>query len=347
MRQNNLLTIIFIITGSALIVFSGCREQSQVEQTNTNGTITPAVTKDTNVPTILFEEKSIDFGKVGPTTISTKEFKFHNTGKGILKISDISQCCGIVAKVDKDEYKPGETGVLLIEYHASGAIGVLERKPIVFSNDPVHPQVELYVRAEIVQKVFWDPERIKLFINEENAGCPKLKIWSDDGQAFAITGIRSTGDCITADFDPTSKKTEHVLDLKVNKDKLPENMYGELDVSMNHPQGDIATILFDVVPKYSLSPMPLYVFHLKENKPSNETIKIINNYKGEIEIDSLSSKNNTIKMVDYKKTGDDYEVNLEITPPAKSKGEMRFTDIIYINLKGGEQLALNFIGYYD
>lgn len=349
MRQNNLLTIMFIITGSATLVFSGCQKPNQInQQSQTSVTDAPKITRDPNTsPAIQFDKTSLDFGKVGPGTVTTMELKFHNTGKGILKISEISQCCGIVAKLDKDEYQPGDTGVLTVEFHASGAIGVLERKPIVYSNDPVKPEVELYVKADIVQKVFWEPESIKLFLNKENVESPKLKVWCDDGQAFAITGVRSTGDCITADFDPTLKKTEHILDLKVNKDKLPEQLYGQIDVSMNHPQGDIATIFFEVVPKYTLSPKPLYVFHLQENKVVNETIKVINNYKKDFEIESVSSKDNTIKMVDAKKTGDDYEINIEITPPTTPKGERRFTDVIYINLNDGEQLALNFIGYYD
>ena len=116
---------------------------------------------------------------------------------------------------------------------------------------------------------------------------------------------------------------------------------------MNHPEADFGAVFFDVIPKYSLSPKPLYVFHLKENEPHKEKIKIINNYKEDLEIESTTSKNNTVKMIDFNKVQDDYEMNIEITPPPITDGKRRFTDIFYINLKGGEQLALNCTGYYD
>ena len=352
MKQHKLLTIILIITGSISIVFSGCQRTQQVtEEQPKPPIVTPAevinIEPNTPTPTIQFDETSVDFGQVGPGTVNKRELKFHNTGKAVLKISEVSQCCGIVPKLDKEQYEPGDTGILTIEFHASGFIGTLERNPVVYSNDPEHPAVDLLVKAEIIQKVLWEPESLKLFLNVENAGCPKLKIWCIDGQPFAITGIRSTGDCITAAFDPTSKKTEHVLDLKVNMEKLPDQLNGEIDVSMNHPQGDFAAIFFNVVPKYSLSPKPLYVFHLKENVPHTEKVRVINNYHQDIEIDSTSSKENTIKMVKYDKTDEGLEVTLEITPPPAPEGQGRFSDIFYINLKDGEQLALNFTGYYD
>jgi hypothetical protein len=352
MRKNRLLTIMLVITGSVALVFSGCQKQSQITQeSGAIGTVRESIPEVEPIlagppAAIEFEETIADFGQVGPRTISSKELKFRNTGEGVLKIEQISQCCGVFAKADKEEYSAGETGIVTIELHASGNIGLFERNPIVYNNDPNNKTVMLTVKAEIVQKVVWEPESFKLFRNVENGGCPKLTIKSVDGQEFAITGIRSTGDCITADYNPTIKKTEHVLDLKVNMEKLTDQMYGELNISMNHPQGDLATIFFDVVPKYSLSPKQLVVFRMKENVPQTQTIKIIDNYKQEDEIEDTSSRDNTIKLIDYKKTEEGYELNIEVTPPPTPQGEQRFSDIFYINLKSGEQLALTFHGYY-
>ena len=347
MRKNLLLTM--IITGSALLVFSGCREQSQVQEpTQTTAQVSPPVKSEPNAmaPMLKFDETSLDFGKIGPGTITTKVLTFHNDGNDVLEISEISQCCGIVAKLEKTKFYPQETGTLTIEFHASGVVGTLERKPIIYSNDPVNPEFTLYVKAEIVQKVVWEPETIRLFLNEDNAACPKLKIKALDGREFAITGIRSTENCITADYNPTVKKTEHVLDLKVDKDKIPQQMSGEIDILMNHPQGDFAAIFFSVVPKYDFARKPLIVWDLMPNEPVKKTIKIINNYKEDIQIESTSSKENTVKMIDYKKLENgDCEVNIEITPPSKGDKD-RINDIFYINLKGGDQLALNCMEYY-
>ncbi len=371
MRQNWLFAVTLIITGSAMLLLSGCQEQNQVKQQPKTAEAkgAPTAFEEQNrvkqqpktaaknatelrnepnalAPKIKFDETSVDFGKTGPGMIVTKDLKFQNIGKGILKISEILQCCGIFAKVDKEQYEPGEKGILTIEFHSTGNIGLLERNPVVYSNDPENPQITLYVRAEIEQIVVWEPGNIKLFLNEENAACPKVKIESLDNQPFAITGIRSTGNCITAEYNPLVKKTEHVLDLKVDLKKLPDQLYGQIDISMDHPNGNFANIPFNIVPKYNLSPKPLYLFDMKENEPRKEKIKLINNYKKDIKIVSTSSKENTIRMIDYNKINDDYEINVEITPPPATKGELRFNDIFYINLDDGEQLALNCMGYY-
>ena len=129
-------------------------------------------------------------------------------------------------------------------------------------------------------------------------------------------------------------------------DKLPEQLYGEIVVTMNHPEGNIATIFFDVVPRYTLSPKPLYLYRMKPGEPQKATIKIINNYKNDIQIESTSSKENTMKLINQKKDGFDFELEVEMTPPPIRDGAIRFNDIFYINLENGEQLALKCTGYY-
>lgn len=351
MGRNWLFVVSLYVAGCMAFVLTGCQEPTKsgnTSQTQTTTSPKTAVVSDTLPPAVKFDETELDFGQVGPGTLCEKEIKFHNTGKGSLKITEIVLCCGVVASTDKEEYEPNETGILKIEFQAPGAIGVFERQPVVYTNDPVNPKITLSLSCDVVQKVVWSPEKIKLLLNEENAACPKLTIKCIDGQPFAITGIRSTGNCITADYNPTIKKTEHVLDLKVDNDKIPEQMYGEINVSMNHPEGTIATIFFDVVPKYTLSPKPLYIFHMKENVPQIATVKIINNYKDDIEIKSTSSREGTVKLIDSeKKNGFDYELQVEITPPPATKDSLRFTDIFYINLTSGEQLALTCTGYYE
>lgn len=343
MRRNRLFIVIFYVACCTILMNGGCHEPDK-PQTSVQ---TPSV-PNTPPPAIKFEETEFDFGQVGPGTMLTKEVKFQNTGKGILIIEDIVVCCGVGANTDKEQYEPNDTGILTIEFQALGEIGTFEKeKPVIYTNDPENPEIVFKLTCDVVQKVFWEPEKIKLLLNAENAACPKLTIKCIDGQEFAITGFTSTGNCVTADYNPTITKTEHVLDLKVDLDKLPEQMYGEIRVKMNHPEGNIATISFDVVPKYTLSPKPLYILNIKDNKPQRATIKIINNYKDDIEIESTSSQENYVKLIDSKKIRFDYELEVEVTPPPAKEGTIKFTDIFYINLTNGEQIALTCRGYYD
>jgi hypothetical protein len=347
MRRNLRFSVIAIITIIAVLMFSGCQEQTQtVKQTTIKPVPGEKYAPNKPHPVLIFDSNSLDFGKVGLGTVTAKELKFHNAGKSTLKISEVTQCCGFVIKMDKEQYEPNDTGILNIEFHATNTPGVVERKPVVISNDPKNPKITLIVKAEMIQKVEWEPKTLKLFLNEANAACPKLNIKSIDGQAFAVIGIRSTGNCITADYNPQLKQIEHTLDLKVNIEKLPKELYGKVEVLLNHPEGNLADVSFDVVPKFSFNPNIMIIYKVKANIPQKEKVKLINNYKENIGIESTSSKENNLKLIDYVTIKDGYELNLEITPPKNNNKELRFTDILYVNMKDGTQLALTCIGYY-
>ena len=71
------------------------------------------------LPKISFEKTVYDLGDVGPGTKNECEFRFTNTGRGLLKIGNISRTCGCtVFHLDKNEYDPNETGVIKVIYTA-------------------------------------------------------------------------------------------------------------------------------------------------------------------------------------------------------------------------------------
>jgi len=352
--RRNWLIISLLTTGCVFFILNGCNENKNIfhehpiiSEPTTEATTDSNINSESNnlKPEIKFEKTEVEFGQVGPGTVSTAELPFENIGEGILEIEEITQCCGIMASTDKEQYEPGESGIFTIEYHDGGVIGDIFREPIIHCNDPNNEQVTFTVTAECVQIVVWEPENIKLYLNEENAACPKLTIKSLDEQPFSIKSIKSTGNCITADYDFLVKQSEYVLDLKVDMEKIQKNTTGEISISMTHPQGTIATIYFSVIPKYAINPKSLYMYDLKANEPRHEKINILNNYSKEMIIESTSSQNNHVKMIDYKPVEGGYEMNLEIIPPVPDN-ETRFDDIFVINLAGGEELSLICRGYY-
>jgi hypothetical protein len=61
------------------------------------------------LPRISFEKTVYDLGDVGQGTKNECEFRFTNTGRGLLKIDKISRTCGCtVFHLDKKEYAPNE-----------------------------------------------------------------------------------------------------------------------------------------------------------------------------------------------------------------------------------------------
>jgi hypothetical protein len=348
MKQNYFILFLLII-GLILLFNCGCEENAKIErELNTIPKEIPQEAKaDPNKPgpRIKFDKAVIDFGKVGPESKSTSEIKITNNGVSTLKITKVEQCCGVVTRLDKYEYAPGENGTLKVIYNATEEIGAFKGTLYVKSNDNKNPNAKLTVKSQIVPKIACKPDMLKLFLNEENAGCENVTISSLDNKPFEISGVTSTDNCITAEFDPKVKAREFVLEFKVDNEKLENNPKGKIKVSLTHPEGKSASISYNVVPKYSVKPQALVLFNAEPEKPIKKSIKVINNYTDNFEIDSTESKDNTIKAVNINKIVNGYNLDIEITPQAK-EGKIRFSDVFYINIKGGKKLAVSCTGYY-
>lgn len=342
MKRNYLVLVSLIVSG-VLLLQIGCQEQSKVAE---EPKIEPAPEPNKPAPKITFDDVVYDFGQIGPGAKKAGEFKFTNTGDGLLKIIKVERCCGVVTKLDKTEYAPGESGVLKVEYNATTVPGVITRRLYVNSNDEETPKVTLTVRAMIVQKVAAEPKRLKLLLREENAGCPKITLTSLDNQPFSITGFSSTAEAITADIDSSVQATEFVIDAKADAEKLQNNMKGRINITMSHPECNNITILYDVLPRFTLRPPLLIVFCNKPEEPIKKVVWILNNFSEDFEVESTSSKEGYIKVLNQKKINNSYQFELEITPP-KLEDETKFTDVFYISIKDGEKLAIACRGIYS
>jgi len=326
--------MICVICGLVSFLQIGCQEQAKLTEKS--------------LPEIKFEKLIYDFSEVGPSAKQRGEFKFTNVGEALLKITKVGKCCGAVTKLDKMEYAPGESGTLEVEWNSGPLESTVTKHIVVHSNDPNTPATNLTIKAEVVLKVTWEPKNLKLFLDEDNAGCPKVTISSIDDRPFSITGFKSTADCITADYDSTVEATKFVLEPKVDTEKLQKSLKGRINISLNHPQGKTVTVLYSVLPKYTVAPHLLIMFDAEPEKPIVRTISVFNNNGKDFEIESLSSDNDvvTMKIQEQRKIHNGYQFEVEITPPS-AEGNTNFTDTFSINLKGGEKLAVSCNGYYS
>jgi hypothetical protein len=79
-------------------------------------------------PSISFEKTLSDIGDVGRGTKNTCEFRFANTGRGLLKIGQISRTCGCtVFQLDKKEYASGEMGKIKVIYTSGKSTGTTQK----------------------------------------------------------------------------------------------------------------------------------------------------------------------------------------------------------------------------
>jgi hypothetical protein len=96
-----------------------------------------------------------------------------------------------------------------------------------------------------------------------------------------------------------------------------------------------------------MSPPLIIVFNAEPKIPTTKTISVLNNYKQDFEIESVSSSDSVIgvRVLEKKKITRGYQLDLEITPPTAGDG-IKFSDKFVINLKDSGSLSITCNGYF-
>jgi len=96
--------------------------------------VAPAVVDNPNAPEITFEKEVHDYGTIKQGADGGCEFKFKNTGKEPLIISNARGSCGCtVPQWPKDPILPGQTGVLKVNYDTK-RVGPINKTVTITSN---------------------------------------------------------------------------------------------------------------------------------------------------------------------------------------------------------------------
>lgn len=104
-----------------------------VGRVNAQGTTTQDPTNP-NAPEIVFETEVIDYGTIEHNADGNREFKFKNTGKEPLIISNSTGSCGCTVPTwPKEPIKPGESASIKVHY-ATDRVGAFEKTVTVTSN---------------------------------------------------------------------------------------------------------------------------------------------------------------------------------------------------------------------
>ncbi len=298
---------------------------------------------------ITFEKEVHDFGDIGPGSINECEFKFTNTGKTALKVNKkIETSCGCtVPELSKEEYVPGESGTIKVKFTAGKQPGPTSKHLYANSNDSTRARVDLTIKGNIVLKVDYEPKEVNLSLRQQNAGCPEIKIRSLDGKAFAISKFSSTADAITADVNSAVTDTNIVIKPIADVNKLKNGLAGAITIGLTHPQCDTVIIPFSVLARFEFNPRTLVILKAKPQQPTTRKVWLLNNYEEDFEIESVTSEKGTIKVLSQQKAGPRYEFNLEIMPPPVQNGMKFFTDILTVNIKGGEKQVITCRGFYS
>lgn len=105
-------------------------------------------TPDPKAPEIKFEKETHDFGAIPQGTPATYEFKFTNTGKTPLIITNAAASCGCTTPDwTRDPIKPNKTGFVRATYNAASP-GPFTKSVTVNSNAK-NSQVILYLKGDV------------------------------------------------------------------------------------------------------------------------------------------------------------------------------------------------------
>jgi len=332
-----------------LLLHTGCQQQTEIEKEPEKiSAIETSPAKQS--PKITFESLEYDFGTVGPRGKLIGEFKFTNTGNAPLKITKVEKCCGAITRLDKNDYAPGESGVLNVEYRSGSTASTMTKRLYVNSNDKENPRTTLTIKAKVELRVTWEPKSMKFLIKGKKIDCPEITIKSTKGQPFSVTKFQSTGDCITADIDNSIEAAKIILQPKIDLEKIQKRRSGRIYINLDYPGLDVASekasISFRALSRFSTRPSIIVALYNENREPLKKSLRITNNYGEEFEIESISSKEGYIEVLGNKKIGKTTQLELQITPPVEENVK-RFNDKLTINIKDGEKLDVTCQGIYS
>lgn len=105
----------------------------------------------TSIPVIEFDKDLHDFGKLIQGEKATYNFKFENTGKADLVISQVSSSCGCtVPRFPKKAIKPGESDVIKVTFDSSNRKGIQNKIVTVTTNCQPNSTI-LRVKAKVIK----------------------------------------------------------------------------------------------------------------------------------------------------------------------------------------------------
>ncbi|WP_442590620.1 DUF1573 domain-containing protein [Pedobacter sp. AW31-3R] len=143
---------IFLL-GLLAVSFAACNrtktatETEQAAQSNAQVAdgATPVSVASPDAAVLSFESGMYNFGKVLQGEKVTHEFKFKNTGKSPLIVTNATATCGCtVPEIPKEPVKPGATGVIKVVFNSAGKMGMQDKIVTVTSNgNPSTSEVHL------------------------------------------------------------------------------------------------------------------------------------------------------------------------------------------------------------
>lgn len=131
----------------AALSFTACQQSKSTTaaDSSTIAATDKVVIASPDAAVISFEQGMYNFGKIIQGEKVNYEFKFKNTGKSPLIISNATATCGCtIPEPPKEPIKPGNNGVIKVVFNSAGKMGMQDKVITVTSNgNPSTTEVHL------------------------------------------------------------------------------------------------------------------------------------------------------------------------------------------------------------
>ena len=140
-----------MIAAVGALLFSSCKDNNASDKVRAENVETAAErdAQETVYPEITFEEEEYDFGTIQKGENVEHVFKFTNTGRAPLVITNATSSCGCtVPDAPKEPIAPGETAEMTVKYNGSGNGQVTKTVTVSANTEKGKEQVKIKAFVE-------------------------------------------------------------------------------------------------------------------------------------------------------------------------------------------------------
>lgn len=114
-------------------------------------------------PKIEVEQQNFNFGRIYQGEKVEHTFSFENTGDAPLNVEKVRTSCGCTAALLSAEViGPGERGGVRTTFDSARFRGDVIKTIYLYTDDPLRPVTQLYLRGNVQPEIMQDPERVDL-----------------------------------------------------------------------------------------------------------------------------------------------------------------------------------------
>jgi hypothetical protein len=200
-------------------------------------------------PVLQTNESKYDFGEVFQGEKVRHVFEFVNDGDETLKIERVRSSCGCTAVlVSEKSIPPGGKGELQANFDSTRFRGSVSKTIYLYSNDPVRPVMQFYIKGKVLETVVIEPAQIHFG-----------KVVAEKSVTSTVL-LRNQGKKPLTLGKPHSTAAELVV-------KMPEASFGP---ETSFASGDEVTLELQLTPKPGQVRFSGYILVPVEGLPKNE-----------------------------------------------------------------------------